>query len=294
MTINRNKSIFYLLFATLLVLLTTNVILLIKGIAINNISKRHLIFLLLNVLLILVAIILVSVMYKKDRKDYVRSNYITNIIHDCKTPITTINLICQTLDDIDVNSQESLKYYSDIVKTESSKLILMIESVLNFIRLNDVVLEYNQKIDVHQVINDSVNSMKFLLKSLDGDISTSFQSRECCVKGNYEVLLSIIANIINNAIKYSEMSPVIIISTKNIDDNIEISIKDEGIGIEEHEMKKIFDKSYRISSSSGNSNGSGLGLYYVKDNVKKLNGNIEVNSSYGNGSEFRITLPIVK
>ena len=83
-------------------------------------------------------------------------------------------------------------------------------------------------------------------------------------------------------------------ATKEIDGNMEISISDNGIGMEEHELKNIFDKTYRISSSRTDVGGSGLGLYHAKENIERLSGKITVVSSYGNGSEFRITLPIVK
>lgn len=294
MTRNSDKYIFYLVFAILFVLLMADVIVVLKNIIIGNTDRCLILLLLLSVLLVVIVIVLQLIIYRKCERDSVRDNHITNIIHDCKTPITTINLVCQTLDDVEINSEESLKYYSDIVKAESSKLIIMIENVLNSIRLDNVWLDYDQIVDVHQVITDVVSSMIFLVKNLGGDIVTFLHSDNRYIKGNYDMLSSIIANLINNAIKYTESDSRIIVCTKSVNDNIEISVIDNGIGIEEVDLENIFDKTYRVSSSNTNCSGSGFGLYYVKENVIKMGGNIIVISSFGNGSEFRITLPIVK
>lgn len=293
MTRNSSGNNFYLVFAILLMLLVMNMIIIIREIIVDN-HKENIIYLIVCILLIVILIILQYIIYKKSNKDIIRDNHITNIIHDCKTPITTINLVCQTLHDMDINSTESLEYYSDIVKTESSKLIVMIEDVLNFIRLNSINLDYNQIVDIHQIITDTVNSMRFLIRNLGGEIITSFQSESHHVMGNHDMMLSIIANIVNNAIKYTESSPRIIISTQTITDSIEISIRDNGIGMEEEELNKIFNKTYRISSSTSKQSGSGFGLYYVRENIMRMKGKIIVISSSGNGSEFRITLPIIK
>lgn len=274
-------------------LLITNVIVIIKRTIIDN-QYQYLIFFLLFMLLIVVVIILQFIIYVRYRKKLAIYNHITNIVHDCKTPITTINLVCQTMEDVDINSEENLKYYSDIVKAESSKLIVMIENLLNFICLNNVNLDFGQRVDVHQVITDAVESMKLLVRNLDGEITMLLHSDSYYVRGNCDMMLSIIANILNNAIKYTVSSPRIIISTRTIVDNIEISIKDNGIGMEKKELDNIFDRAYRVPSSSVSCSGSGFGLYYVKENVMKMNGKIIVISSSGNGSEFRITLPIVK
>ena len=292
MTRNRNRYFFYSVFAILFMLLITNIIAIIEGFVSGK--QKSIIFLFLWLLLLVVVIVLQFMIYRMGKKDLKRDNYITNIIHDCKTPITTINIVCQTIDNIGIKSEDELKYYSDIVKIESSKLIVMIENILNLIRLDNVCLDYNQELDVHQTIKDAVDSMRFLIRNLDGEIITFLHSENHHIKGNSDVMLSIISNVINNAIKYTESSPRIIISTKTIADNIEISIKDNGIGMEENELDNIFDKTYRIPSSSTHCNGSGLGLYYVKENVMRMNGKIMVVSSSGSGSEFRITLPIVK
>lgn len=293
MTRNKDKYIFYSSFVILLLTFVINMIIALKSICLGAVN-RCLTTSLLMVLFICTTMVFLFTIYRRCRKDDARENYIANVIHDCKTPITTINLVCQTLNDVDVDSEENLRYYSDIVKTETSKLIMMIENVLNFMRLNNENLDYNQKVDIHKVINDSVNSMGFLVRSLDGNIMTCLHSDSHYVKGNYDVLLSIIDNIIHNAIKYTECPPRIIVATKEIDGNMEISISDNGIGMEEHELKNIFDKTYRISSSRTDVGGSGLGLYHAKENIERLSGKITVVSSYGNGSEFRITLPIVK
>lgn len=293
MTRNSIKYNFYLVFTVLLILFLTNMLAVVQEIISDN-QSRHLIFLTLCIILIIILMVSQFIIYRRSNNDIIRDNHITNIIHDCKTPITTINLVCQTLDDIDINSEESLRHYSDIIKVESSKLIVMIESILDYIRLNNIYLDYNQRIDVHQTIIDVVNSMRFLIKNLNGEIITSFHADSYYIRGNHDVMLSIISNIVNNAIKYTESSPRIIISTRTITDDIEISIKDNGIGIEEKELGNIFDKTYRVSSSTTNCSGSGFGLYYVKENVTKMKGKIIVISSFGNGSEFRITLPIIK
>lgn len=295
MTINKDKYSFYLVFAILLLLLIFNItLILILAYSGDDVLDRITLYLSITLFLIIVTIILLCVICKRCKNNYVRCEHITNIIHDCKTPIATINIVCQTLNDTDIDSEESLKYYSDIVKMESSRLVVMIENILSLIRLNDSHIDYNQIVDVDKVINESAASMNFLIDSLKGKIVLNLSSDVKYIKGNCDILQSIITNLINNAIKYSKTQPKIIVSATKVDEIIEIVISDNGIGIKKCELSRIFDKTYRVMSSGVSREGTGLGLYYVKENVEKMKGKINVNSSFGNGSEFRITLPIVK
>lgn len=264
-------------------------------------DKHHFIYVLFAIVIIILSFLFLSIItlakyiYSQLKSQSVKYQYINNIIHDYKTPITTINLICQTINDVDINSLNNVKYYVDIINQECLRLNIMAENILNTLRLKTLKIDKYECVDIHKVLVDSIGVMDFYIKNYNGVIKNSLKAENHIVKGNYYFIFSAFANIVNNAIKYSKDSPDITIETINIEKSIIISFMDKGIGIEKNKLKKVFHKSYRISSLDVNVNeGSGLGLYFIKKNIKQLNGNIIVESDFGKGSVFKIILPVIK
>lgn len=229
---------------------------------------------------------------RMNNSDIIRSHYINNIIHDFKTPITTINLVKQNIMKKKESYDEDMLYNIDILGKECSALVIMIECINNLMRNDSYKVRTDKIVDLHEVLADCVSRMRFSIDSLGGKIIDEFNASSHCVRGNYYILLSVFINLITNAVKYNDNPPVIKIRTDNDDDKLIISVMDNGIGIKEEDLDKIFIKSYRAGGQSFG-DGFGLGLFFVKDNIERLSGKMLVSSIYGSGSEFRISLPIV-
>lgn len=229
---------------------------------------------------------------KKNKRDVIRSYYINNIIHDFKSPVTTINLVNQNIMNFRESSEDDISQYVEILNKECSILSIMTESIMNILRDDCYKLNTDEIIDLHEVVKDCVNRMRFSIEGLGGEVINEFSASNSYVKGNYYLLLSVFVNLISNAVKYNDKPPVIKIRTENDDNELIISVIDNGIGIKEEDLDKIFVQFYKVRDRRF-SDGLGLGLFFVKDNIERLSGNMLVSSVCGRGSEFRITLPIV-
>ncbi len=257
----------------------------------------YLLVLLLAAILIILLHITIVKYRKKYKSNHIRNNYINNIVHDYKTPLTTISILCHDFNNIitnefDINCKEKSKLIIEMLNKECMTLNIMTENILNVLQIEDFSLQTNDIVDVDDVINDCIMRMRYSVENLGGCIIEELNAEHTHIKGNYYLLLSIFLNLINNSIKYNDKTPIIKVNTFNADNMLNISIIDNGIGMTVEEMDKIFMKNYRVKKDVSK-NGFGLGLFFVKDNIERLSGKIEVNSINGNGSEFRITLPIV-
>lgn len=251
------------------------------------------IFAVLSVFVVVCMLIYYAVGYRRRSKiDAFRAHYINNIIHDFKTPITTISLVNQNVINMRDSYDEDMRSYLDILSKECSALAIMAESITNILRDDAYKIRTDAIIDLHEVLMDCVNRMRFSVAGLGGEIIDELGASSHHVKGNYNMLLSVFINLINNAVKYNDKPPVIKIRTENSNNKVIISVIDNGIGIKEENLDKIFMQSYRVRGEMIG-DGLGLGLFFVKDNIERLSGNMLVSSNYGSGSEFRIALPIV-
>ena len=146
--------------------------------------------------------------------------------------------------------------------------------------------------DVHDIINQAIMNTQLLIDARQGSISVNLEATKNTINADKVHLTNIVFNLIDNAIKYTKEAPIVLISTKDLENGIEISIKDNGIGISKENQRKIFDKFYRVPTGNvHNVKGFGLGLSYVQAVVQKHNGTINVSSELGKGSTFKIVLP---
>ena len=147
-------------------------------------------------------------------------------------------------------------------------------------------------LDVHEIINQAIQNTQLLVDQRQGIITKQLEAVNCLINADKVHLTNIIFNLIDNAIKYTKDSPLIVVSTKDAGNGIEISVKDNGIGISKDNQRKIFDKFYRVPTGNvHNVKGFGLGLSYVLAVVEKHNGTINVDSELGKGSTFKIVMP---
>ncbi len=224
----------------------------------------------------------------------VKNDFINNMTHEIKTPIATISLVTEVLLDpyakLDENGE---KEYLNIIKDENNRLQNLVEQILQRVKLeeNNFKLQ-NEAINIHEVIEKSANNIKFILTRRNGKIIQKLNAEDPVVYGDKMHITNIIYNLIDNAYKYTPENPVIELSTQNLNDGIEITVKDNGIGIAKSEQDKIFEKFYRVSTGNiHNVKGYGIGLSYVKHVVELHEGSIRVESELGKGSKFIIFLP---
>jgi two-component system phosphate regulon sensor histidine kinase PhoR len=225
-----------------------------------------------------------------------KNDFINNMTHEFKTPISTISLACQALSDKDIpRTNEMYNDYIQIIGDENHRLGEMAEKILQTAILEKGNLHLRpEAIDMHSLISDAIHKIAIQIEIRDGVINQSLTANHSMVKADKVHLSNVIFNLLDNANKYSPRKPQILVSTADADGGIYISVNDKGMGISKANQKKIFDKLYRVPTGDvHNVKGFGLGLSYVKFIIEKHGGNIQVESEPGKGSTFTLFLPYV-
>ena len=224
----------------------------------------------------------------------IKNDFINNMTHEFKTPISTVSLACEALQDEDVNKNETfLKRYISIIEAENKRLGLQVEKVLQMATLEkkDFKLKL-ENLDVHEVIDRALKNVNIQIEKREGIIKKQLFASAKEVVADEVHLTNIIYNLLDNANKYSREKPEITIATKNRDGGIVVQISDKGIGMSKEVLNRVFEKFYR--EPTGNLHdvkGFGLGLTYVKTMLEALAGRISVKSDIAKGSTFEIYLP---
>jgi two-component system phosphate regulon sensor histidine kinase PhoR len=231
----------------------------------------------------------INVILKQKRLGEIKNDFINNMTHEFKTPISTIQLSANMLlQDNICDNKERLKHYAQIIKEENERLKSQVDKVLQLATLEADKLKLdNTEVDIHDIIHKTVNSFELLLKEKNGQVHLHLDALKHKIKADKIHIENIFYNLIDNALKYTKENPVIEISTQNKANKIEIKIADNGIGIKKENLKHIFDKFYR--ESTGNIHdvkGFGLGLHYVKTIIDAYGGKISVKSESGKGTTF--------
>ncbi len=252
-----------------------------------------------SVILFIVIIISFSfsiyTIYRQKRLSEMKNDFINNMTHEFKTPISTIALACEALKDTDIQKTESLyDNYVGVINEENVRLGLMAEQILQTAIIDKGQLKLKKTDNnMHDIINVAVISKKMALENKGGNIEIQLRARHTEVIGDNIHLTNVIINLLDNAIKYCIEAPDIVVNTINSGNLILIRIKDNGIGISKSNRKKIFEKLYRVPTGNiHNFKGFGLGLSYVKAIVEQHEGKVSVDSEPGKGSTFTIQLPI--
>ena len=233
-------------------------------------------------------------MFRQKRLSEMKTDFVNNMTHEFKTPISTISLASEMLLRPNVfESTEKTQKYASIIFDENSRLENQVERVLQISILDKGDMKIRPKeLDIHVIIQKVVDHSKLGLKKRNGKIEADLKAENSIVMADRVHIVNVISNLIDNAKKYTERSPEIKISTKNFKDGISILIRDNGIGISVDNQKQIFRKLYRVPTGNiHNVKGFGLGLYYVKTMIEAHGGYIKINSELGKGSEFELYLP---
>jgi two-component system phosphate regulon sensor histidine kinase PhoR len=236
----------------------------------------------------------ISTIIRQKKVSEVTRDFINNMTHEFKTPISTISLACQALQEPDMRTNSRiLDRYLAIIKDENNRLGHQVEKVLQIASLEkgDFKLKL-ENVDVHQLLNKAGENMKLSIESEGGQLTMQLEATRTVIQADKVHLTNIFYNLLDNATKYSPQHPQITITTEDGRNGIIISIADKGVGISKDVINRIFDKFYRVPTGNiHNVKGFGLGLSYVKTMIDAHHGQITVQSEPGHGSTFTIFLP---
>ena len=238
--------------------------------------------------------------FRQKKLTEIKNDFINNMTHEFKTPISSISLAAQMLNDETVRkSPAMLKQASTVINDETKRLRFQVEKVLQMsmfdrkkatMRLNEV--------DAHAIIDSVINTYKLKVEKYGGHIEAHLDAEDSIVNVDEMHFTNVIFNLLDNAIKYrrEDVEPELKVTTRNVKNYfLEVKIADNGIGIKREDLKKIFEKFYRVSTGNRHDvKGFGLGLAYVSKMITLFNGTIKAESDYGKGSTFIITLPLMQ
>jgi two-component system phosphate regulon sensor histidine kinase PhoR len=227
----------------------------------------------------------------------VKNDFINNMTHEFKTPITSISLATQLLqEELNPGKNESVLRYLGIIKDENTRLGQQVERVLQTAQMEkeEITLK-RKKVDLKALIQQVAEINGPLIESVNGSLQLALGELPSSMEVDEVHISNVLNNLIDNAVKYSPSNPSIEIKASTLDQGARISIKDIGMGMPKEALSNIFDAFYRVPTGNvHNVKGFGLGLSYVKKIVEAHGGNVHVKSKLGEGSTFEIYLPYVK
>jgi two-component system, OmpR family, phosphate regulon sensor histidine kinase PhoR len=223
-------------------------------------------------------------------------DFINNMTHEFKTPISTISLAAEAIDNPSVaEDKNKLGKYNQLIKEENMRMRNQVEKILQMAVIEEGDFELSlTEVDIHKIIEKAVHNFAIQIDG-NGEINKELNAVQHLVKADHVHITNIVNNIIENAIKYSTEKISISVSTKDVEDGILIIIEDRGIGIKEEDLKNIFNKYYRVPTGNVHDiKGFGLGLSYVKMMVEAHKGSVRINSKYGKGTQVQLIFPVNK
>ena len=220
------------------------------------------------------------------------SEFVSNVSHELKTPLTSIRGFIETLKDGAINNPEVANKFLDIIDIEAERLFLLINDILTLSEIETMKQEVDfANVSIENVVSDSLNILQGQANKRGISINTEIET-DLNLQANKSRIMQLVLNLIDNAIKYSPDDSRIIVKAFRKGGDIVISFKDFGIGISPEHLTSIFERFYRVDKGRSRSQGgTGLGLSIVNHIVNLYNGNIKVFSQPGKGTEFIITLP---
>ncbi len=239
----------------------------------------------------------ISLIFRQKKLAEMKTEFINNMTHEFKTPVSTIMIASEALKDEEIVQDRSrVSRLAGIIYDENVRLGSHIERVLNIARIeqDDFMLDLKE-IDVNEQVTAVVDSMSLKIQKHNAEVSMDLQAFSALISADELHFTNVLYNLIDNALKYSKENPEIRISTKNTTNQLIISVEDNGIGMNRDQQAKIFEQFYRIPTGNLHDvKGFGLGLSYVSTIVKRLNGVISVRSEKDKGSAFELKFPLLQ
>jgi two-component system, OmpR family, phosphate regulon sensor histidine kinase PhoR len=237
---------------------------------------------------------IIFIIFKQKRLQEVQKDFVNNMTHEFKTPLSTIQIASEVLKNPKIiNNPDRLLNYATIISNETSQLTSQVERVLQMANTEkaEVILKKSD-FDLYEVLDELYAKYRTFIRSKNGDILMPEHSAPYIMHADRLHLKNLLSNLIDNAIKYCEQAPVIKINCATNAKGVQLSIEDNGIGIQKEHLKSIFNKFYRVPTGNiHNVKGFGLGLSYVKLITKRHGGEVNCVSEFGKGTKFSIFIP---
>ena len=232
-----------------------------------------------------------------EMSDKLRREFVSNASHELKTPITIISGFIETIKLGHIRDEKQLNYFIDIIEKETKRLALLTENLLKLSKAEKMLEEENKirELSLKNTLEDICNSFKNIADKKNIEIKTTFNFSLVKTYISEQHFRTILGNLIDNSIKYSNENSKILIVGSILKNNLILSIEDEGIGIPKEEINSIFRRFYRVDKSRNRKiEGNGLGLAIVKNLLLNLNGKIEIDSDIGKGTKIILTIPLLQ
>ncbi len=257
----------------------------------------------MSLTIVLTAILLVTVLFfmyalfvimQQKRFSELQKDFINNMTHEFKTPISTIKISADVFASHPlILSDERLSRYARIIREQNVRLNLQVEKVLQLNKIDKKTLELSlEPVDLHEILETVIPSIQVKIEQQKGKLTLHLDATETYIKADTLHLTNIIHNLLDNAMKYCKGAPDITISTKDIGKNgLLFRIADKGIGIDREHQSKVFDRFFRVPTGDvHNVKGFGLGLFYVKSIVNEHHWRINLSSKLGEGTTIDIIM----
>lgn len=237
----------------------------------------------------------VRTLFNQKKLSEIKSDFINNMTHELKTPLATISLAVDALNNNKViHDTEKIQYYSGMIKEENKRMNKQVEKILQAARLERQEIKLNlQQLNAHDVIRKVTDQLTLQIEEKSGALTLKLNAPKSLVTADDVHFSNIIFNLLDNAIKYSKDNLQITIETSLSGNHLAIKIRDNGIGMNKETQSRIFEKFYRAHTGNlHNVKGFGLGLSYVKAIVDAHHGKVRVESAPGKGSTFTVLMPL--
>jgi len=255
--------------------------------------------LIFTLVLLITFIFTIVVIFRQKRYTEIKNDFINNMTHELKTPIASISLAAQMMNDESVpKTPQMTKHLSGVITDESKRLRFLVEKVLQMSMFDKKSIIFKKKeLDLNEIVENIAQSFNLRVEHTGGKIYTQIEAVDSAIFVDEVHFQNAITNLMDNAVKYRKADePLdIYIRTWNDNDKLYLSIRDTGQGIKKENLRKIFDKFYRVHTGNKHDvKGFGLGLAYVKKVIDLHQGEIKAESELGKGTQFLISLPIIK
>ncbi len=249
-------------------------------------------------ILLITFIFTIVVIFRQKRYSEIKNDFINNMTHELKTPIASISLAAQMLgDDSVTKSEKMMKHLVGVVDDETKRLRFLVEKVLQMSMFDRQKASFKKKhLDLNEMVETAANSFGLRVEATGGKIYVEVEAIDSAIYVDEVHFQNMIFNLMDNAVKYRKADqPIdIYLKTWNDSQHLYLSVRDTGIGMKKDDLKKIFDKFYRVHTGNVHDvKGFGLGLAYVKKVIDLHDGEIKVESIYGKGTTFTIKLPVI-
>ena len=255
--------------------------------------------LIFTLVLLVTFIFTIVIIFRQKRYTEIKNDFINNMTHELKTPISSISLAAQMLNDESVGkSPQMLKHLGGVINDESKRLRFLVEKVLQMSMFDRNTAAFKKKeLDLNELLENTASTFSLRVEHTGGHIYTEIEAVDSAIYVDEVHFTNAITNLLDNAVKYRkpEQPLDLYIKTWNKEDRLYFSIRDTGQGIKKENVKKIFDKFYRVHTGNVHDvKGFGLGLAYVKKIINLHEGEIKCESDLGKGTTFIVSLPILK